>query len=486
MHFITPEDRHQVSLFASLDDMIAPDAPVRLMDVLVDAVVAANPKDFQRAGLSNTGRKAYMPQTLLKLYLYGYLNGISSSRKLEAETKRNIEVMWLLGRLSPDHKTIADYRKDHGEAIRTMTKSFRDYLVEERYIGGKKVVLDGTKLKANASRQKFLRTRALERRMQDLEAKLEAYLKELKENDVLERAGEEADDQGMVNRRLVEKICELEEELARTREQKQLLEESKTDEMNRTDPDSKKMKDGWNFVPAYNLQVFTDMLYGMIALAQVRQEPTDMGLTLEMVRELESETSIVPEELYADSAYFTASQLHFLENKLSIRTWVAFRISASEQRDRRQGISFEFKPKTQTVECSQGHQLQKKGASNRDQATIYMGTDCQSCQIKSKCTDAKNRSVQIPFLHKWISAFRERMRGPRGKAAMRKRGAWGEHPFGTLKTWMGKIPLKVRRNDKVQTEINLYTTAYNLKRLAAVAEFDQILAEFQKHNWKTS
>ncbi|MEM7036548.1 MAG: transposase, partial [Bacteroidota bacterium] len=272
MHYIKPENRRQASLFSSLDDFVAADNPVRLLDLIIEEVVKANPEQFHRRGLSNIGRRAYSPQVLLKLYLYGYLHGISSSRKLEAETKRNMELMWLLGRLSPDHKTIADYRKDHGEAIRFMTLRFRAYLIDENYIAGKQVALDGTKVKANAARQKFMRTQSLEKRIESLEHQLERYLDQLKRNDVVDEAEDQDGGGDNLNQALIDKICELEDELREVKNDRDRLEASSLKKIHRTDPDCRNMRSAKGFEPAYNLQMITDMSFGFIAHAEIRQE----------------------------------------------------------------------------------------------------------------------------------------------------------------------------------------------------------------------
>lgn len=153
MHFIIPEDRNQQLLFGMLDDLISKDNPIRFLDALVEKIVEGNMDRFTRKGQSDLGRRAFHPAVLAKLYLYGYCNRITSSRRLETESYRNIELIWLLGGLKPDHKTIADYRKDNAEAIRFITLEFRLFLKEHGYIKGETISLDGTKIKANASKE---------------------------------------------------------------------------------------------------------------------------------------------------------------------------------------------------------------------------------------------------------------------------------------------------------------------------------------------
>lgn len=486
MHYIEPGNRHQSSLFSSLDDLVGFDNPVRLLDLLVDQIVSANPDRFLRCGLSNVGRRAYSPQTLLKLYLYGYFHGISSSRKLEAETKRNMELMWLLGRLSPDHKTISDYRKDHSDAIRFLTLRFREYLIDENYITGRRIALDGTKLKANAARQKFLRTKSLERRIKGLEARLSDYLDQLKRNDIVEDVEDGNDGDQDLNAALVEKICELEAQIDVLHNQKHEVESSSQKMVHPTDPDCRRMRSRDDFLPAYNLQMVTDMAHGMIALAQIRQEPGDHGLSEEMLDVLEEETSIVPKAFYADKAYFSAQQLHWLEVDRGITSWVGVPLLSPEKKDLEAGISFQYQARSDSYICSQGRVLHKRTVSRLKQATYYRAKNCASCPIKDKCTQTANRSIKIPFLKPWIDRFKARMNSQSGRNAMRARRIWGEHPFGTLKNWMGVNHLKLRGRTKVQTEIDLHTTAYNLKRMFKIDEHQTIERLIKSYNWMGS
>ena len=185
MHFITPEDRNQFTLYGRLDDLISEDYPIRLLDALVDSIISSNIERFTQKGQTEIGRRAFHPGTLLKLYLYGYCNGIASSRKLEAESYRNIELLWLLGNLKPDHKTIADYRKDHEQEIKFITLEFRRFLKERGYIKGDIVSLDGTKIKAYANRD-MLSIEKIEKLLENLQDKLDIYLKKLNFNDLEE------------------------------------------------------------------------------------------------------------------------------------------------------------------------------------------------------------------------------------------------------------------------------------------------------------
>lgn len=161
-----------------IDDYVSFDNPVRLIDAFVDKIVQVQPELLTDKGKADVGQSAYLFSTLLKLYIYGFLNSISSSHKLEKETYRNMEMIWLLGNLQPDHKTISDFRKDSKESIRKVTISFRKFLVSEGYMSGKQVVTDGTKIKANASKN-TISLKGITHRMEQLETQLEKYLSQL-------------------------------------------------------------------------------------------------------------------------------------------------------------------------------------------------------------------------------------------------------------------------------------------------------------------
>lgn len=193
MSYIQPKSRHQFMMPSCIEEYVSSDNPVRFIDAFVDKVIEIQPELLTEKGTSHLGRSAYPFSTLLKLYIYGFLNSISSSRKLENETYRNMEVIWLLGNLQPDHKTISDFRKDNKEAIRTVTLSFRKFLRDEGYITGKHMTTDGTKIKAYASKN-TISLQTINQRMERIEAELDRYLNQLQENDRFESLEEQIDE----------------------------------------------------------------------------------------------------------------------------------------------------------------------------------------------------------------------------------------------------------------------------------------------------
>ncbi len=222
MHYIQETNRAEIKLFPEVENWVSKNNPVRLIDLIVEKIVSSNPDKFIWKGITNTGRKSYSPSTMLKLFLYGYLNRIASSRRLEAETYRNIELMWMLGELQPDHWTINEYRKNNSEHIRFVTIEFRRFLKTEGYITGKKVATDGSKFKAYAAKE-MLSLKNIEKRLEKINEKLDNYLEEFKQADTLDELTEEFADNfegAEINMALISKIADLQEQVSKLESQK--------------------------------------------------------------------------------------------------------------------------------------------------------------------------------------------------------------------------------------------------------------------------
>lgn len=244
MNYITPADRSQLTMIGCLDDLVPANHPVRLIDLVVDRIVENNPAHFGTEPPGETGRPPYAPATMLKLYIYGYVNHIHSSRRLEAETQRNIELIWLLGKLSPDHWTIAHYRKTRRDDIALVHKKFQEFLRDSGYIRGERVAVDGTKVKANAKRE-MLTLEKIKRRLDQADEKLQEYLNALAENDARDDLDDELgqyDDATERERQLKDKIAALQAQVEQLQHQKALLENSQRSALSLTDPEASLMK----------------------------------------------------------------------------------------------------------------------------------------------------------------------------------------------------------------------------------------------------
>jgi len=225
LKYIEPADRHQYQLMNSLDDLVSQDHPVRIIDKIIESIISGNKERFEKERETEAGRPKYHESMLLKLYLYGYFNGISSSRKLEVETHRNKEVIWLLGGLTPDHWTISNYRKENAEEIKFITKKFREFLKDDGYIKLKTVAIDGSKVKAYTSRD-MLTVEKIEVKLKGIDKKIEEYLNSIAGNDRRDELVDEIDsgDDSASNRKYLDKIIELQNQVEQLQRQKDIME----------------------------------------------------------------------------------------------------------------------------------------------------------------------------------------------------------------------------------------------------------------------
>lgn len=481
MSYIQPKPRSQLMMPSLIDDYVSLDNPVRFIDAFVDKIVQIQPELLTDKGRSSLGRSAYQFPTLYKLYIYGFLNSISSSRKLEAETYRNMEVIWLLGNLRPDHKTISDFRKDNKEAIRTVTLDFRRFLKTEGYISGKKMVHDGTKIKAYAGKN-TLSLQSINKRMEQLEAQLEKYLAQLQENDVVESVEEQlstlSEELG-VEPALLEKIASLQDRIEKLETDKRMLEASGRKAFSPADPDAKIMKTKEGFMPAYNVQSVVDSKHHMIGMMDITDDAIDYHCLEDNVKALEEQLDIIPEEVLADKGYANEDQIQKLELD-GIRCIVPFPKPTVNQKQIDAGITFEYDEKEDCYRCSQGQILPlavKKVIKKKKPYAMYRGKNCLKCPLISQCTQSKKKGRMIYRRtdNKWLLAYMEKLKTPSYKKGCKERRNFVEHPFGTIKYLMGQIPLLLRGKEKVQVEIDLYATTYNIKRLLNIEPMEVLL-----------
>jgi transposase len=478
MLYIEPTDRNQISLMNSLDDLVSPENPVRLIDILVEKIYN-NQKEPRE---SNVGRPRYHEVTFLKLYLYGYLHGISSSRKLESESQRNIEVMWLLGKLEPDHWVISNYRKENGAAIKQVTKEFRKFLHTSGYIKGKTVSIDGTKIKANTNRD-MLTVSKIKKRLEKMDEKLEEYFKKLIENDTIDEIEENADILSTtdINSDLLDKYIKLQQKMEKLQSSKEYLEKEKRNSVSPTDKEARLMRSRDGYIPAYNVQLAVDSENKMIVDSEVATDENDINQIEPMVTSIEEEIGRKPEEAILDKGYYNPSQIEKIETEGKVKCFVSIPSQKKEE------ITFIYNAEKDEYECSEGKPLilrQRNKKKKNTLADVYQAIECDGCKMREKCTKAKNgRIVHRYHNHDWVENYKKKMEQTAAREKMRHRKAIAEHPFGTLKYWMGKIPLLLRGKEKVATEINLYTTAYNIRRLLNIEDFDEIYAKIDNYNW---
>ena len=488
MQYIQPADRYQYQLMSSLDDLISQEHPVRIIDEIIDTIVENNKERFEKQKETLAGRPRYHDAIMLKLYTYGYFNGISSSRKLEVETHRNKEVIWLLGGLTPDHWTISNYRKENGDDIKFVTKKFREFLKGNGYIKLKTVAIDGSKVKANTNRD-MLTKEKIEKKLMGIDKKIEEYLMKIAETDRREEVLEEMEGNGEENEtaKYVDKIVELQKQLEELQKQKDILEKEGRKYLSPTDTEAELMKSRDGKIPAYNVQIVVDEATHMIADSEVVREETDNEMLPYMIESIKEELGEVPEEVIADGGYNTPDAIEELEKKEE-----GIRIYTSQEktsRDREE-IKFRYDEEKDEYECSVGKKLvlvQKNKLKKKSLTNVYQGIECNGCTLRDICTKSKIGRIYHRYLNqKWRDEYKKKMLSKLGKSKTAKRKTIVEHPFGTIKYLMGKIPLLLRGLKKVSTEINLYTTVYNLKRLINIESFDNLFEKIEKYQWKTA
>jgi len=470
----------------SLDDLIFSDHPVRILDSIVEQVVRANPEEFAGKRLeSDPGAPAYSPQTMLKLFLYGYFINCRASRKLEAETKRNIELMWLLGMLSPDHWTIAEYRKNHGDQIKAVTTAFRQFLYAHEYIKAKRVAIDGVKMKASAKRE-MLTLERIEKRLEHLDTQLEEYLSKFAENDMRDELSDELetlDSVDEVNRHLVNKIIALQKQIEELTSQKETLRNSEQTYLSPTDAEARLMKTRDGKMPGYNIQSVVDETSHMIAATEVLTEPDDHSALPVMVQSVQQELGVIPELITADAGYYTPDAIEKVESETNATCYIPV-----PEKNKTSTIEFQYDASTDSYSCSAGKPLvlfQKNKLRRNSRADVYRGTQCTGCHLRSQCTSSKyGRIVHRYHNQDWRDSFCERMKHPASKAIIALRKGLVEHTFGTIKLIGGKLPLLLRGARKVATEINLYATAYNFIRLLNCASWDNLEEQIASYSWK--
>lgn len=489
MRYKSGTAREQLFLFNNLEGCISSDNPVRLIDGLIDSLYSLHPDKFVYKGKSHRGCPPYSPLMLLKLFLYGYLNRISSSRRLETETHRNLELKWLLCDQHPDHKTISDYRKDNKEAIRFVTLGFRDFLRSEGYITGQKVTFDGTKVKACATTDVVVTPGTLTRRIHKLEEQIEEYLKQLGQNDQTEDLQNELDSlcQDLdVDQAVLREITSLRERVAKLEEEKALMKKEGRNSYYPNDRDAQMMKSRDGVIPAFNVQTGTDAKHKMIVTAEVTMSPNDTNLLRQDFQQLTEQTGIIPEIVLADKGYGNFKEIQAVESAHpQTECIIPMPDSPAKEKDKRNGVGFTYHPQDDLYTCTKNKKLKRKNRMAKHSGTTFFvyqakANDCRHCPLFGRCTTSKNgRAIKVPQDHIERIQYEQRINTVRAKEFIKERKCLIEHVFGTMKRWMGKVPILLTSREKVQIEIDLYATAYNIRRLINITPMPELLEKLR-------
>jgi transposase len=472
--FVEGQDRRQgVLLPEFLDDWVSEENPVRAIEVFVDALDLAG-LGFEGVEPAATGRPGYHPGLMLKLYVYGYLNQVASSRRLEREAGRNVELMWLTGRLAPDFKTIADFRKDNGPAIRASCRQFVELCRRVGLFTLQVAAIDGSKFKAVNARDRNFTPAKLKARMEQVEASIARYLAALETADRQE--GELAQAK---SERLAEKIAKLRAQMAAFEALEPVLDAEPDRQLSLTDPDARSMATSGrgSGIVGYNVQIAVDAERHLIVAHEVTNVGHDRGQLSEMVGRAKSAMGAEALEVIADRGYFDGEEVLACEAAGAI-PYVPKPLTSGAKADGRFGKQdFIYQPDGDVYRCPAGQRLPWRMTTVEKGMMMHSYWDqasCQACALKPKCTTGKERRVRRWEHEAVIDAMQARL--DRKPDAMRIRRATVEHPFGTLKAWMGYTHFKTKTLSRVRTEMSLQILAYNLKRVIELIGVGPLIA----------
>ena len=466
MDYIEGSNRNQLILFPqSLDEYISEDNPVRFIDAFVESLDLKE-LGFRHSVLQETGRPPYHPSVLLKLYVYGYLNRIRSSRLLEKEANRNVEVIWLTGKLAPDFKTIANFRRDNGKAVREVCRAFTRFCRDLDLFGGELVAIDGSKFKAVNNKGRNFTDRKLKRTMKDIDKKIDAYLQELDENDA-----KEPEERKLTTEELKEKIKTLRERMKKYKGFQKQMEESGETQISLTDPDSRSMPVGGGRTTdvAYNVQMSVDEKHKMIVDHEVTNEVTDRSLLRQMSERAKEALGVEELDVLADMGYYDGQQV-----KECIEEGITPYIpKADTSANRKLGLfakdDFRYDSEQDCYWCPSGEKLTyrfqtiEKGRGRK----YYATPACSQCKPKSKCTRSKDgRRITRWVYEEVLEEMEARVQDEPDKVKLRKTLA--EHPFGTIKRHMDQGYFLMRGLPNVGAEMSLTVLAYNIKRAVKI------------------
>lgn len=474
--FVEGENRFQSTLFPEvLDDYIGDDNHVRVIEAFIDELNLSG-LGFEGVEPQATGRPSYHPATLLKIYIYGYLNRIQSSRRLEKETKRNVELMWLTGRLSPDHKTIADFRKDNGPAIRAVCREFIVLCRQINLFTEAMVAIDGSKFKAVNSRNKNFTRAKMKRRLEQIEKSLDRYFSQL---DSLDRQETPVAEEKIT--RIDDKIAALKKQMRQMKVLEVQLHEAPDKQISLTDPDARAIATNARSsgVVGYNVQTAVDTKHHLIVEHEVTNVGSDRSQLSNMA--IKARSAMDTEELtvIADRGYFKGEEIKACVD-VGITPYVPKSLTSGNHAaglyDKR---DFHYIEQDDVYRCPAGERLPKRTTAHEKGKTIYRywSSNCQNCALKAKCTIGQERRVSRWEHEAVLEAVQERLDRDPDKMRLRKEVV--EHPFGTIKSWMGASHFQMKTLKHVSTEMSLHVLAYNLKRVMNIVGIKPLIEAIQ-------
>ncbi len=473
--FIEGENRFQSTLFPeSLEDYIAEDNSIRIVDAFVGKLKLKE-LGFDRVEPSDTGRPGYLPATMLKIYIYGYLNRIQSSRRLERECYRNVELIWLTGRLMPSFKTIADFRKDNKKAIRRVCTEFVGVCRELELFSATLVAIDGSKFKAVNSRDKNFTRKSVKRRLQKTQANIDRYLAKL---DVADQ--EEPEIREVTAEELKQKIASMEAKMEQLKAHEAEVEAHPDSQVSLTDPDARSMmKAGGGSTVGYNVQTAVDIKHHMIAAHEVTNAPSDRSQLSSMADQAAAALEAESLTVIADPGYYKGEEIADCYASGVKALVPKVDTTGSKAKGQYSKADFRYDAEHNEYICPAGQRLTYRFDSVEKGKTlwIYETNQCTTCPLQSKCTTSKAKRIKRWEKEDILDAADALLQ--QNPDAMRQRKRLVEHPYGTIKHWMGSTHFLMKRLPNVQAEMSLHVLAYNMKRAINVLGVPRIMEHLQ-------
>jgi len=473
--FIKGESRSQITLFPeAVDEYIEEDNPVRVIDVFVDDL------DLSALGFktvpADTGRPAYHPGVMLKLFIYGYLNRVQSSRRLEREAGRNVELMWLLGRLAPDFKTIADFRRDNTKAIKRVSREFVLLCRKLDLFADSLVAIDGSKFKAVNNRNRNFTQAKIKHRLKQIDESIARYLGQIASADRVDRSNAKVKKEG-----LNEKISKLKQEVERLNETERELQKTPDGQVSLTDPDARSMATSGrgSGLVGYNAQAAVDSKHHLIVTHEMTNQGHDRAQLSNMATQAKTVLDVDELTVVADRGYYSGEEIKACEEG-GIRTYLPKNQTSGNQAKGYYGKrDFIYHPQDDEYECPAGERAIYRFTreENGKQIRRYWSSACTRCALKPQCTTGKNRRISRWEHEAILDTVEARLE--QAPEMMKVRRSTVEHPFGTIKYWMGATHFQMKTLKHVGTEMSLHVLAYNMKRVIKILGAKQLIAAIQ-------
>ena len=454
-------NRNQI-MMASFDDLLPVESDIRTIDVLISTIFSrSNLSTSYNKGKSHTGRPAYSLETMMRIFIYGYINKVTSSRRLEKECKRNIELIWLTGHQCPDHNTISNFRSTYLKDIKLVSRELRRLLRDLELVGNE-YAIDGTKIKANVNGSNIYTLKQLKNQHNKLEEQILDYLSKLEEQDRSDSHLET--DLAIANK----KKAQIESRI-------EMMEEQGLESFSNVDNDARLMDSHDGIIPGYNFQGATETQNGFIMSDTVTQDQNDFHQLKEVISDIKSEANITSLTALADTGYCAFDDIDEIESNNDIECFVGIQRETSPYRN-----EFIYHPEENIYICPEGKvlkYLQVKKDRNGNKIQVYQCKECTGCKRKSICSPKSKhgRMFERYENEEFRKKFKQKMKTKEGREKMIKRSSSIEKIFGTIKVWGGKIPILTRGIKKVATEIKLYCLAYNVRRLINMFKIEELI-----------